>query len=62
MLSQADALSELQDIYKVAQAETWVQMDFSDVPNILCQTDKYLRARRRHAQGAVGGKPRRLAR
>jgi hypothetical protein len=34
--------------------ETSVQMDFSDVPNALCETDKYLRVL--HGQG----KPRAL--
>lgn len=28
---------------KLAAKETGVVMDFSDVPNILCETDKYLR-------------------
>jgi len=42
-LSQEQALSEVRAIYKIAQAETGVAMDFSDVPNALCETDKYLR-------------------
>lgn len=42
-LSQGQALSEMRAIYKVVQQETGVAMDFSDVPNILCETDKYLR-------------------
>lgn len=44
-LSQGQALSEMRVIYKVVEAETGVQMDFSDVPNILCETDKYLRVK-----------------
>lgn len=44
-LSQAQALTEMRAIYEVAEAETGVRMDFSDVPNILCETDKYLRVR-----------------
>jgi hypothetical protein len=44
-LSQGQALVEMRAIYKVAQAETGVAMDFSDVPNILCETDKYLRVK-----------------
>lgn len=44
-LSQGQALSEMRGIYKVAQDETGVAMDFSDVPNILCETDKYLRVK-----------------
>lgn len=42
-LSQGQALTEMRAIYKVVQQETGVAMDFSDVPNILCETDKYLR-------------------
>jgi alpha-glutamyl/putrescinyl thymine pyrophosphorylase clade 1 len=44
-ISQAQALTEMRAIYKVAQQETNVLMDFSDVPNILCETDKYLRVK-----------------
>ncbi|HEY2178054.1 MAG TPA: nucleotide kinase domain-containing protein [Caulobacteraceae bacterium] len=42
-LSQGQALGEMKAIYRLAEAETGVGMDFSDVPNILCETDKYLR-------------------
>lgn len=53
-LSQRQALAEMRAIYVVAEAETGVTMDFSDVPNILCETDKYLRV-------ALGeGRPRAL--
>lgn len=44
-LSQGQALSEMRAIYKVVQQETGAAMDFSDVPNILCETDKYLRVK-----------------
>lgn len=44
-LSQGKALAEMRAIYKVVQQETGVAMDFSDVPNILCETDKYLRVK-----------------
>jgi hypothetical protein len=44
-LSQAQALTEMRAIYRIVQAETAVAMDFSDVPNILCETDKYLRVK-----------------
>ncbi len=44
-LSQGQALSEMRTIYKVVQQEAGVAMDFSDVPNILCETDKYLRVK-----------------
>lgn len=53
-LSQGQALSEMRAIYKVVQDETGVAMDFSDVPNILCETDKYLRVKNGE------GKPRAL--
>ena len=44
-LSQGQALAEMRDNYKIAEKETGVAMDFSDVPNILCETDKYLRVK-----------------
>lgn len=44
-LSQGQALGEMRAIFKVAQTETGVAMDFSDVPNILCEVDKYLRVK-----------------
>jgi len=53
-LGQERALSEMRAIYKVVQEETGVEMDFSDVPNILCETDKYLRVKNGE------GKPRAL--
>ena len=53
-LSQGQALSEMRAIYKIVQQETGVTMDFSDVPNILCETDKYLRVKNGE------GKPRAL--
>lgn len=53
-LSQKQALVEMQAIYAIVKQETGVQMDFSDVPNILCETDKYLRVRNGE------GKPRAL--
>lgn len=51
-LPQSQAREEMRAIYAIAERETGVAMDFSDVPNILCETDKYLRV-------ALGqGKPR----
>ncbi len=44
-LSQGQALLEMRRIYEIVEAETGVAMDFSDVPNILCETDKYLRVK-----------------
>lgn len=42
-LEQWKALHEMRALYAVIQEETGVAMDFSDVPNILCETDKYCR-------------------
>ena len=42
-LSQDQALSEMRAIFRVAPVESGIPLDFSDVPNILCETDKYLR-------------------
>lgn len=53
-LSQKQALAEMAIIYSSIQQITGVEMDFSDVPNALCETDKYLRVK----QGE--GKPRAL--
>lgn len=53
-IDQGRALTEMRAIYKVVQQETGVAMDFSDVPNILCETDKYLRVKNGE------GKPRAL--
>lgn len=44
-LSQTQALEEMRAIYAIATYDTGVGMDFSDVPNILCETDKYLRVK-----------------
>lgn len=42
-LSQRQALEEMQMIYRDVQQLTGVAMDFSDVPNVLCETDKLIR-------------------
>lgn len=42
-LSQAQALTEMREIFALSFNETSVVMDFSDVPNALCEVDKYLR-------------------
>ena len=42
-LKQPKALEEMRAIYQIATLETGIPLDFSDVPNILCETDKYLR-------------------
>jgi hypothetical protein len=42
-LEQWQALHEMRSLYATIQEETGVAMDFSDVPNILCETDKYCR-------------------
>lgn len=51
-LSQEQALIEIREIYKLAFVITGIEIDFSDVPNILCETDKYLRVKNNE------GKPR----
>lgn len=53
-ISQQHALVEMSIIYRDIQRATGVKMDFSDVPNALCETDKYLRVK--HGEG----KPRAL--
>ncbi len=42
-VSQGQALEEMREIYRIAPGHVDVRMDFSDVPNVLCETDKYLR-------------------
>jgi hypothetical protein len=44
-IDQGQALLEMRAIDAVVRRETGVEMDFSDIPNILCETDKFLRAR-----------------
>lgn len=53
-LPQDQALKEMLVIYKIVKKETGVDLDLSDVPNALCETDKYLRAKNGE------GKPRTL--
>lgn len=48
-LSQERALDEMRALYEIAEQETGVPMDFSDIPNILCELDKYLRTQ--HGDG-----------
>lgn len=48
-LSQAKALEEMLEIYHNVIPQTNVAMDFSDIPNALCETDKYLRVK--HGEG-----------
>lgn len=45
-ISQAQAQGEIRAIYELAEARTGVAMDLSDVPNALCELDKYLRVAR----------------
>lgn len=44
-INQRRACEEMQYIYALAKDRTGVDMDFSDVPNCLCETDKYLRVK-----------------
>lgn len=42
-LSQSQALGEMIKIAKLIRNETRISFDFSDVPNIMCESDKYIR-------------------
>jgi hypothetical protein len=42
-LEQWKALQEMRALFEVLPSETGVAMDLSDIPNVLCETDKYLR-------------------
>jgi hypothetical protein len=55
-LQQRVALSEMRDIADKLRRRSDVHFDFSDIPNILCETDKYLRVANNE------GKPRSLYR
>lgn len=44
-LKQRAALGEIAAIYDRVERETGVRVDFSDVPNVLCEVDKYLRVK-----------------
>lgn len=44
-LDQATARSEIRKLYDVIFQETGVRVEFNDVPNCLCETDKYLRVK-----------------
>lgn len=48
-LTQQQALREMLPIYELIEAETGVEVDLSDVPNVLCETDKYERVK--HGEG-----------
>jgi hypothetical protein len=43
---QAKALAEILEIHRLVEWQTGVAVDLSDVPNILCELDKYLRVKR----------------
>jgi hypothetical protein len=45
-LPQDRALDEIRTIYALTKESTGVDVDFSDVPNMLCETDKLLRVRK----------------
>ncbi|MCA3266171.1 MAG: hypothetical protein ING19_08890 [Azospirillum sp.] len=49
-ISQAQALSEIREIDGFVREATGVDMDFSDIPNILCETDKYIRVAKREGE------------
>lgn len=43
-LTQDRALAEMLEIRELVEREAGFALDLSDVPNVLCETDKYLRA------------------
>lgn len=49
-LSQQQARSEIRKLYEVIERETGVHVEFNDVPNCLCETDKYLRVKNGEGQ------------
>jgi hypothetical protein len=53
-LSQRAALVELRALWPIIMERADVEIDFSDVPNVMCETDKYIRVRNGE------GKPRAL--
>ena len=42
-LDQGRALGEIRDLHPRLVADSGVAMDFSDVPNVMCEVDKYIR-------------------
>lgn len=44
-VSQERALNEIRRLYETLPVDAGVAMDLSDVPNVLCEVDKYLRVR-----------------
>ena len=42
-MGQTEARDHIVDLWPQLVEETRVKMDLSDVPNVLCETDKYLR-------------------
>ncbi len=44
-LHQEVALAEMLPIYESLEADTGVEVDLSDVPNVMCEVDKYLRVK-----------------
>lgn len=42
-LDQSRALSEMRELWRTIRDDTGVAMDFSDIPNVMCETDKFLR-------------------
>jgi hypothetical protein len=44
-LKQDQACLEMNRLWPLLMKESGVKMDFSDVPNVMCETDKYLRVK-----------------
>lgn len=56
-LSQDRARDEVRALYGTIQSETGVAMDFTDVPNVMCETDKYLRVLNGEGKPRAGYSP-----
>ena len=42
-MSQAQALDEIRETYKLIKDQQICELDFSDIPNVYCETDKMMR-------------------
>jgi len=49
-VSQEQALAEMRALEEALRRETSIEFDFSDVPNLLCETDKWLRMKNGEGQ------------
>lgn len=56
-LSQDAACAEMRKLAPIIREETGVEFDFSDVPNIMCETDKYIRVKNGEGKPRAGYVP-----